>query len=223
MYDVLTRSTLFGLRNADKVINTNDKGRIFADIGQFTNAATAISRLDNAVGKGAQSAINAMNHIAKDSKILTAAGKGATWASQNVNPLLIGAAGYRVLIADDKESALKREILGMSSMFGVEALVKEGFKSNTFQNAKRTICKTPTQKAICSILEGILFVGASIAASTTGYKIGKKLYPDKTKENTTNKFSLKELCLNEENTTTQDLSSIDESEYFLTKNNKAIA
>ena len=130
------KSLIFGCRNADKVINTNDKGRIFADIGQFTNAATAVSRLDNAVGRGAQSAINAMGHIAKESKVLTAATKGATWASQNVNPLLIGAAGYRVLISDDKECALKREILGMSSMFGVEALVKEIFKSNMFQNFK---------------------------------------------------------------------------------------
>ena len=223
MYDVLTRSTLFGLRNADKVINTNDKGRIFADIGQFTNAATAISRLDNAVGKGAQSAINAMNHVAKESKILTAAGKGATWASQNVNPLLIGAAGYRVLISDDKESSLKREILGMSSMFGVEALVKEVFKSHTFQNAKRNICKTPTQKAICSIIEGLLFVGASIAASTTGYKIGKKLYPDKIKPNQNYKFTINEQPQIEQNTNTNDTSEIDESEYFLTKNSKALA
>ena len=39
MYDVIVRSTLFGIRNADKVATTNDKGRFFADGGQFTKAA----------------------------------------------------------------------------------------------------------------------------------------------------------------------------------------
>ena len=28
MYDVIAKSTIFGFRNADKVLNTNDKGRV---------------------------------------------------------------------------------------------------------------------------------------------------------------------------------------------------
>ena len=62
MYDVFLKSAIFGVRNADKVATTNDKGRVFADVGQFTNAAKAAAQLDNALGKGAQAAINAMAH-----------------------------------------------------------------------------------------------------------------------------------------------------------------
>ena len=212
MYDVLTRSTIFGLRNADKVINTNDKGRIFADIGQFTNAAKAAAHLDNKVGKGAQAAINAVNTISQNNKALSVMSKGANWASKNVNPLLIGAAGYRVLTAKDKETTLKREIVGMSAMFGVEALIKEFFKSSTYATFKAQLCTKPWQKALCSIIEGILFVSGSIAASTTGYKIGEKLYQDKTTKTT-----------NPPTSNNSIINTTDESEYFLLKNNKALA
>ena len=226
MYDVLTKSLIFGYRNADKVINTNDKGRIFADIGQFTNAAKAVYKLDNAVGRGAQSAVQAMGKVAQRSDVMTKAVKCANWASNNVNPLLIGAAGYRILTSEDKVHSLKKEIFGMSTMFGVEMLVKGFFKSPTFLAFKNNVCKTPTQKAICSILEGIVFVGCSIAGSTLGYKIGENLYPsNKTKEENSNKLSIKEieLLVNNKNNLKNKLEDIDESEYFVLKNNKAIA
>ena len=139
MIDAIVRSTIFGVRNADKVVNTNDKGRIFADIGQFTNALSSTAELDNKLGKGAQAAITAMASASKESSVLRAAGKGAKWAAKNVNPLLIGAAGYRVLIADDKGTALKKETLGMASMFFVEGLMKDFFKSNIFTNLKSKV------------------------------------------------------------------------------------
>ncbi len=174
MIDAIVRSTLFGLRNADKVTNTDDKGRILAEIGQFTNALTNTAELDNKLGKGAQAAISAMATASKESSVLRAAGKGATWAAKNVNPLLIGAAGYRVLIADDKGAALKKETLGMASMFFVEGLMKDFFKSNLFTNLKGKV-KNKYIKAGISILEGILFVCGSIAGSKAGYKLGENL------------------------------------------------
>lgn len=222
MYDVLVKSTLFGVRNADKVINTEDKGKIFADVGQFTNAARSAAQLDNALGKGAQAAIDAMGAIAKENKALQMAAKGADWASRHVNPLLVGAAGYRVLVSDDKETALKREILGMSAMFGVEGLMKVGLQSQKMKNIRNNI-KNKKLSALLSAAEGIFFVIGSIAGSTAGYKIGKSLFPDKEKVNNKN-FDWKELNniaeknkkLAETETKKKD-DDIDESEYFALK------
>ncbi len=172
MYDALVRSTLFGVRNADKVINTNDKGRVFADIGQFANAAKAASRLDNAVGRGAQAAIKAMGNVSKESKVLSTAVKGTKWAAKNVNPLLIGAAGYRVVTAKDKETALKKEIFGMTAMFSAESLMKRAFNSSKALNYKSNINNKYLKTGLL-ILEGLVFVAGSISASAFGYKVGK--------------------------------------------------
>ena len=174
MYDTLVRSTIFGVRNADKVVNTADKGRIAADVGQFTNAVKTAAQLDNSLGKGAQAAINVMGKAANKYKAIEIAGKGAEWASKHVNPLLIGAAGYRVLTAENKEKALKREIFGMSAMFGGEYLMKEFFKSNTMANFRAGI-KNKYLRIGLGILEGILFVGGSILSSNIGYKFADKL------------------------------------------------
>lgn len=174
MYDALVRSTIFGVRNADKVVNTADKGRIAADVGQFTNAVKTAAQLDNSLGKGAQAAINVMGKAANKYKAIEIAGKGAEWASKHVNPLLIGAAGYRVLTAENKEKALKREIFGMSAMFGGEYLMKEFFKSNTMANFRAGINNKYLRIGL-GILEGILFVGGSILSSNIGYKFADKL------------------------------------------------
>lgn len=174
MYDTLVRSTIFGVRNADKVVNTADKGRIAADVGQFTNAVKTAAQLDNSLGKGAQAAINVMGKAANKYKAIEIAGKGAEWASKHVNPLLIGAAGYRVLTAENKEKALKREIFGMSAMFGGEYLMKEFFKSNTMANFRAGINNKYLRIGL-GILEGILFVGGSILSSNIGYKFADKL------------------------------------------------
>ncbi len=220
MYDTLVKSTIFGFRNADKVVNTDDKGRIFADIGQFTNAARAAAQLDNVVGKGAQAALDAMGHVTEKSKVLGYAKKGASWASKNVNPLLIGAAGYRVLVADDKETALKREIFGMTSMFGAEAAMKQFFKANSYQ---AFVNKIPNSKvnALVKVAEGVLFVMGSIAGSTLGYKLGELFFPgkkEKAEKLNNNTQKLNEIAATSLNRTNnqnnEDIDNIDDSEYF---------
>ena len=178
MIDSLVKSTVFGFRNADKVINTDDKGRIFADVGQFTNAIKHAAELDNKIGRGAQAAVSAMSQATKGSKILTLANKGVNWAANNVNPLLVGAAGYRVLIADDKASALKREAVGMSSMFMVEGFMKDLFKSPAYLQFKNKISNKYLKTGL-SILEGIVFVCGSIAGSTAGYKVAEAFIENK--------------------------------------------
>ena len=178
MIDSIVKSSIFGLRNTDKVVNTNDKGRIFATVGQYTNAFKAAAALDNSLGKGAQAAISAMKTASDESKIVRWAGKGANWASKNVNPLLIGAAGYRVLTAEDKGTALKKETLGMSSMFMTESLMKQFLKSDKMVNL-RTRISNKYLKAGLSILEGIFFVCGSIAGSTAGYKVAEAFIENK--------------------------------------------
>ena len=109
MIDAIVRSSIFGFRNADKVINTNDKGRIFADIGQFTNALTNTAELDNKLGKGAQAAISAMASASKESSVLRAAGKGAKWATKNVNPFLSVQPDTEYLLQMTKAVHLKKK------------------------------------------------------------------------------------------------------------------
>ncbi len=182
MYDALIRSTIFGVRNADKVVNTADKGRVAADVGQFTNAVKTAAQLDNAVGKGAQAAIGAMGKAAEKCKAIEVAGKGAQWAAKHVNPLLVGAAGYRVITADDKATALRNEVFGMSAMFGGEFLMKEFFKSGKMTKFREGINNKYLRIGL-GVLEGALFVGGSILASNAGYNLSKKLYGDGKKPN----------------------------------------
>ena len=230
MYDVLVKSSLFGFRNADKVLNTNDKGRIFADIGQFTNATKAAAQLDNVVGKGAQAGIEAMQALAKNNKTLETIGKAVNWSAKNVNPLLIGAAGYRVLTAEDKETALKQEIFGMSAMFATENAIKVLYRAKI----EKLIDKLPNSKAkiAAKIAEGLFFVMGSIVGSTVGYKIGKYFFPNKEKKENNLIMNIEKLNNSIENnktnttlkTPTTNKEEIDNSEYFaITGNKKALA
>lgn len=181
MYDVLCRTAIFGVRNADKVISTSDKGRAAADIGQFTKAIRVASELDNSLGKGAQAAINVVGKASTQYKALEYAAKGAKWASNNVNPLLIGAAGYRVLAAEDKSTQMKREVFGMTGMFAAEGLAKEIFASGKMAKFRNGVGNKYVKIGL-QILEGVLFVGASIAGSGAGYAIGKKCFAEKVKK-----------------------------------------
>lgn len=210
MYDVLVKSAIFGVRNNNKV-KAGDKGRVFAEIGQMTNAVKAAAQLDNKVGRGTQAAVDIMCSAAKENKVLDKIGKGANWASKNVNPLLVGAAGYRVLKADNKEKALKKEIYGMGTMFAAENMMKTFFNSATYKNAINSI-KNEKLKALVGIVQGVTFVAGSIAGSTLGYKVGDYLFgkDEKKSEKTT-----------AQNTTNPD--KIDESEYFIMKSDKVLA
>ena len=185
MIDAMVRSALFGVRNVDKVQN-GDTGRSAAATFQLFNAGKnaleSATKLHNTLGKGAQSAITAMETVSKSGKALETAAKVVKFGSDNVNVLLCGAAAYRVLTAENKEKAVKKELWGMSTMFGVEHLMREGFKSKAMMNLKNKV-NNKYAKAGISILEGVLFVMGSIAASTAGFKIGESLYDEEAKWN----------------------------------------
>ena len=205
MIDVYTLVTLvksgtFGGRNANKVFGENngidDRGRIAATAGQLTNAGKAAAKLDNTLGKGAQAAINAMSSASEHSRILRYANKSASWASDHVNPLLVGAAGYRILVSDDKEAQLKKEVFGMSSMFGVEALMKNFLNSEYLKEVHSKMTNKYAKTAL-AIIEGLGFVAGSIAASTAGYKVGE-VYVEKTRNKNKNNLPLELNKLNEQ-------------------------
>ena len=183
MIDAMVRSALFGVRNVDKVQN-GDTGRCAAATFQLFNAGKnaleSATKLHNSLGKGAQSAVSAMKTVSNSGKALETAAKVVKFGSENVNVLLCGAAAYRVLTAENKEKAVKKELCGMGTMFGVEHLMREGFKSKAMMNLKNNINNKYAKVGI-SILEGVLFVIGSIAASTTGYKIGEALYDEEQK------------------------------------------
>ncbi len=187
----LVKSGTFGGRNANKVFGDNngidDRGRIAATAGQLTNAGKAAAKLDNTLGKGTQAAINAMCSASKHSKILEYAGKSASWASDHVNPLLVGAAGYRILVSDDKEAQLKKEVFGMSAMFGIEALMKNFLNSDYLKEVHSNM-KNKYAKTALAVLEGLGFVAGSIAGSTAGYKVGE-IYVEKTQNNHKKNFT----------------------------------
>jgi len=216
VYDVIAKSLVFGVRNLDKVtdVTRHDEGRIFATAGQFAKAAKSISALDNSIGNASTAAINGITEISKKSRVLDTTLKGVNWASKNVNPLLIGAAAYRVAVADKKLEAANKELFGMSLMFGVEHYMNKIFKSNAWLNLTNKITNKKLQ-TIIKIFEGLIFVGGSIAASTAGYKIGDFV------NSQVKKNEVKEIKVNpvEESLTTKDNY---ESEYFLAGQNKEL-
>ena len=224
----LVKSGTFGGRNANKVFGENngidDRGRIAATAGQLTNAGKAAAKLDNTLGKGAQAAINAMSSASEHSRILRYANKSASWASDHVNPLLVGAAGYRILVSDDKEAQLKKEVFGMSSMFGVEALMKNFLNSDYLKEVHSKMTNKYAKTAL-AVIEGLGFVAGSIAASTAGYKVGE-LYVEKTRNTNKNNLTTDLNNSNKEiinsNNKTENLQSLQNYEENLELENKLL-
>ncbi len=224
----LVKSGTFGGRNANKVFGENngidDRGRIAATAGQLTNAGKAAAKLDNTLGKGAQAAINAMSSASEHSRILRYANKSVSWASDHVNPLLVGAAGYRILVSDDKEAQLKKEVFGMSSMFGVEALMKNFLNSDYLKEVHSKMTNKYAKTAL-AVIEGLGFVAGSIAASTAGYKVGE-LYVEKTRNTNKNNLTTDLNNSNKEiinsNNKTENLQSLQNYEENLELENKLL-
>jgi hypothetical protein len=173
----IVKSTVFGVRNADKVVNGSnsgrDEGRFAATAGQFANALKEARKFDNIAKKGATAAIDAVNIASKNSKALDYALKGVKFASNHVNPLLCAAAGYRVLTADDKKSALQRETFGMSSMFAFERVAKKFLASNYIKNLTKHMPGGKDGKNAFLIITGLGFVACSIMGYSFGRKIGE--------------------------------------------------
>ena len=229
MLDALVRSAIFGIRNVDKVQN-GDTGRSAAMSFQLYNAGKEAvdmaSKLDNAVGKGAQTAVKAMETVSNSSKALKCASKVVDFGSKNVNFLLCGAAGYRIYKAENKEKAVKKEIWGMSTMFTAEHLMREFLNCKKMMNFKAGIGNKYLRWGL-SILEGVAFIVGSVTASNAGYKIGEKLYDYEQKTYKKLKLDKLKANLKDENyqsTLTDFLKNdlkINQDEHFLRKESLA--
>ena len=110
-------TAIFSIRNYGKA-NRGDSGRLPAAIAQTTNSA----------GQAINSIIDKVDDLGRWAEVGTKVGEKAArvsrLASKITNPLLVGAAGYRVIKDEDRESALVEEGLAMSGMFAGERMYK---------------------------------------------------------------------------------------------------
>lgn len=226
----IIQTGIFCVRNTGKVVSGKDTGRIGATGAQLVSLTDKLSHNASIFGEGVLNMTNtADNFICKTLKnigkegvadTLESAAKASngsvvgTIASKAVNPLLVGAAGIRVLKDDDQYSALIEETSAMGMMFGAEKLMKtaketffdiaeNGTKEITeqtgfIQGAKNLATKALNTAAtkfsklskggqtVTKVGIGLLFVAGSITAYSIGKTIGKKLTGrDETVDNNT--------------------------------------
>lgn len=215
----IIQTGIFCARNTGKVVSGKDTGRIGATGAQLISFTDKISHNASIFGENVLKATNAaddficgtLKNIGKEgvAETLETSAKACngsvigTIATKAVNPLLIAAAGIRVLNDDDQYSALIEESSAMGLMFGAEKLMKttkemffditeNGAKGiiegkGLLQNAKNLVTKglntaatwfvglSKGGRTAAKVGIGLLFVAGSIAAYNIGKAIGAKL------------------------------------------------
>jgi hypothetical protein len=186
-------STIFCVRNTKKVEN-GDIGRVPVAIGQARNVVNSIMSCDNAAGKAANAAVDSFNVASKHEKLLKYVGKGVKFMGDNINPLIVAAAGIKVLTSDDKASAVIQQSSSLGAMFAFEGLMKghlqgtvanaladvnklrdkKGFEK-TFQTVDTVLEKCNLKGKVGKIVYGVAFVVGSCTAYGVGEKFGNVL------------------------------------------------
>ena len=154
---------IFGVRNFGRARDGED-GRAAVAGAQGASLFREIAKYDNMVARGAKSALNLFNEVAKDDKVFKGVSKVVKFASDNVNPLIVVSSGINVLKSDDKQSAVISETGNLAGMFAMEGWMSK--------NLDKHLQKLPISKKWMPIVRGITFVIGSIGASTVGHKIG---------------------------------------------------
>lgn len=175
----IVSSGIFCYRNIGKTEN-GEIGRAPVAVGQANNILNSVMELDNAVGKGAKTAVDALKGVAQGSRALGYLGKGINFASKNVNPLICVSGGIKVLTSDDPASAMIQEAAALKAMFTCEKLMKANM-----DNVKNIGCvkgvatkflnfcaNTKGFGKLPMILKGVAFVGGSMLAYDVGHKFG---------------------------------------------------
>ena len=187
--DGIVQTGIFFLRNGGKVASGQDTGRIGATAAQLGSLTDKISSTASIFGD----AVKTLASNAGTNSIFGAI------AQKAVNPLLVGAAGIRILKDEDQYAALIEEGSAMGLMFGCEKLMKTT-KNNFFKltdcpdNVLKDTIKhskgikkifanaadkfknlTKGQKTAAKVGIGLLFVAGSIGAYSIGKTAGKKL------------------------------------------------
>ncbi len=211
--DGIVQTGIFFLRNGGKVATGKDTGRFGAAAAQLGSLTDKISSTTSIFGDVAKSATSVMDKgiLAAAEKIgKTDAVKGlaesagtnsifGAVAQKAVNPLLIGAAGIRILKDDDQYAALIEEGSAMGLMFGAEKVMKtaknnflslttsaddvlkdtiehsDGIKKFLAQAAEKFKGLSKNGQTAAKIGLGLLFVAGSVGAYSVGKTVGKKL------------------------------------------------
>ena len=202
----IIQTGIFCARNTGKVVSGKDTGRIGATGAQLVSFTDKLSHNASIFGEGVLNATNAaddficgtLKSMGKEgaAEALETAAKASngsvvgTIAAKAVNPLLIAAAGVRVLKDDDQYSALIEETGAMGLMFGAEKLMKTAkdvFFDIAENGAKNLVIKglnaagtwfsglSKGGQTAAKVGIGLLFVAGSITAYNVGKAIGKKL------------------------------------------------
>lgn len=159
-------SLIFACRNVNKTEN-GEIGRAPVAAAQGINVLNQVSKYNKAIAKGTDAAVSVFENMAKQHKVVDYTVKGVKWATRNVNPLICVSGGIKVLMSDDKPSAAIREGSALSVMFAGESIAKKVLP--------KLIEKIPVNSKTGAIIQGLLFVGASIASYAAGEKLGNCL------------------------------------------------
>lgn len=132
-------SLIFATRNLDKAAH-GDVGRygvVAAQAANVTNAAAESSV--GFIADGAKKVLSGVDNVGESIfHVADASSKVAKVASKAVNPLLIGAAGIRVLKDDDKKSRAIEEATALAGMFAGEKAYKL-VRNTISQNMGKTL------------------------------------------------------------------------------------
>lgn len=225
----IVQTGIFCARNTGKIATGKDTGRLGATGAQLVSLTDKVSHNASIFGEKVLKTIDGADgficdtlknmgkeEIADTLKATAKASNGSvvgTIASKAVNPLLVAAAGIRVLKDDDHYAALIEETSAMGMMFGAEKLMKtakntffdiaengakEITESKGFTQGIKNLATTGLNKAAkwfsglskggqmaTKVGIGLLFVAGSITAYNAGKAIGKKLSGRDGVENTT--------------------------------------
>ncbi|MBO5947200.1 hypothetical protein J6Q66_00010 [bacterium] len=183
----LCSTILFGLRNTDKT-GKGDIGRLPVAVGQFTNAAKEVARLNSNVAQG-------MSAINTSSGFLSGAKKCAEFAGRNINPLICVAGGIKIATAKDKEKEFVNQTCALGLMFAgekaykaltdyetVKKVVKRlGQEENVAKLASSELVKNirtnvgdKRLKVALNIAKGLGLFATSLGAYSIGEKLAKK-------------------------------------------------
>lgn len=178
----IAASTLFGARNLDKVVEQDRIDKAPVVVGQGASVFKRIATLDNSIGKGAKTAIDAFKVAAEGNKLIDYTAKAVNYASNHVN-LLIGTCALLNAAAQPPEKrgeAVAEATGGLVCMFGAETLMNKCFdeipKMESMKGITEPImefaAKNKCEGKIPSIIRGVAF----FLGSTTAYEFGRKTF-----------------------------------------------
>lgn len=175
---------VFGIRRADKAEN-GDVGSWAVAAGQGTKFVNGLAQCESPIGKKTQSVLEHLKGASKNEKLLDYAGKGLKWASEHVNPLIIGVAALDTITSDDPASAFVTNTTALSSMFAAEHLMKTKVKAKMTDSimdiakASKHAKVAAHSKTIAGVAYDAAFLGASIGSYYLGNKLGEALLGNK--------------------------------------------